>query len=139
MIKKLFLVILVIVAFGGSVNMTNSLTICIEDYKQTNYYLFCRNNQQVVLVERLQVSFIARSNPNFNCLIQPSLSLNASSTIVDASCSYCFNTQTCIITSDFLDQNKLFEGNTFQVGNTFYQSPISLRIVYSCIGFFFFI
>jgi hypothetical protein len=118
---------------------SEALTICVHDYKQTIYYLFCQSPSQVVLVNNVFASFISSDSPRSDCLAQPSHRANTSAQVFNSVCGLCYNTQTCVITKEFIDQKGLFKSDNYQTGIDFYNDPISLTISYQCIGMLAFI
>ncbi len=110
------------------------LRICTDDYKLTNYYLFCRDTNQAVLIDRAFVSFANRNSPTIDCFAPPALNLNTSQSLQATICTLCYNAQVCILTPDFIDTNRFLDGITYQAGNTFSTNPTSLTVTYQCIG-----
>jgi hypothetical protein len=106
----------------------------MHDYKQTIYYLFCPSQSQVVLVNNVYVTFVSSESPRNDCLAQTGLNLNASAQVFNSVCGLCYNTQSCVVTKDFIDKKDLFNGNNYQTGSEYYSDPISLTITYQCIG-----
>ena len=74
----------------------HALTICIEDYKRTNYYLFCDEAYKSVLVNSVAVSYISRSSRRYDCLTQPSLTMNVTTQIAGIVCGMCYNSHECV-------------------------------------------
>lgn len=107
--------------------------ICREDYNRTNYNLYCSDPNQVVYVNVLTASFVLK-NVQTNCYAQSNLILNASTNLVTNICNYCFNKDPCVIDQSILDQNGLFNVPTYNVDSIYNSQPISINILYQCIG-----
>jgi len=110
------------------------VTICKEDYKQTNYNLFCPNDRQIVYIYRTSASFVDATSLRQDCIAQPTLVLNQSNALATTACSFCFDKRPCVITSSFIDSNRMFNAETYRVGSRYVQEPISIGIFYQCLG-----
>ena len=109
------------------------ITICYEDYPETHYNLFCQNKSQVSIVTKTTASFVTTNVLNASCLTQPSLILNSSDTLTFNLCNYCFNKNPCSITSQIIDDNGMFNADTYQVAKNYSPTPISVGIFYICV------
>jgi hypothetical protein len=70
---------------------------------------------------------------NTTCLTQPSLILNSSDTLTYNLCNYCFSKQPCVITSQVIDDNDMFNYDTYKVDQFYSPIPVSVGIFYICV------
>jgi len=95
--------------------------------------LFCQDKDQVSLVISTSASFVSTNVLNATCLSQPSLILNSSNTLTSNLCNYCFDKNPCSITNQVIDDNGMFNDDTYQTALNYSPIPISVGIFYICV------
>ena len=122
------------VLFFVAISKIHSIYICHEDYVQTSYNLFCPSSNSIALVFRTSASFLSTGAKRTDCVAQPSLILNASNTITNNLCNYCFSRQPCVLTNSIIDSNNMFASDTYKVSSSYITTPVSIGVFYQCVG-----
>ena len=112
------------------------MTICISDYKITNYNLYCRNPTQQAIVTRLSASFVPKSQLVFDCITDSTLILNNSNSLSINVCNYCYDQNPCVINSDIIDKNRLFSPETYNAGSMYNGVPINVCIHFNIYDYY---
>ncbi|CAF0823939.1 unnamed protein product [Brachionus calyciflorus] len=105
-----------------------TVSICSDEYKINSYSLECQPGQGVTIVKSIQ-KFEKQNAQNPDCLAEGSLNYNYSKPFAD----FCNGKMICTISSAFLDENKLFDAETyFLPDNTYYLKPYRIDITFDC-------
>ncbi|CAF0717310.1 unnamed protein product [Brachionus calyciflorus] len=129
--NKIFLsIFLAIVYFTRS---TQGLTICFDDYRLTNYNLYCSNENEFIIITNIVGAFLVNGPSRTSCFNKPNLESDSIFKITSSLCAYCIDKWPCIFTREIIDRNKLFDLDSFYLTSNANPSPISLKIEYRCL------
>jgi hypothetical protein len=104
------------------------LQICSDDYKINNYVLQCKDQLSIKVIEAYEI--FNRQGVLPECS-SDGYNYNFSRPFVQ----YCDGKPTCAISSAFLDDNKLFSGETYFLPDpALYLIPFRIDVTYMCLS-----
>ena len=105
--------------------------ICNDDYKFNSYTLECSSNLAVNITSAVEYFSrkVAGDVPDCTDAFSP-----YPYSYVKPFINYCNGKDVCSISQAFLDDNRLFEAETYQVPAEFFIIPTRIEITFTCIG-----
>ncbi len=107
------------------------LVICNDDYKFEQAYLNCNANTVVNVIDA-SAEFLMGNAANRNCDEATDIKINITKKIK----KYCHNNfETCIMHSDFIEHEKLFNDESYAVSLApiYYPNALKVTIEYTCL------